>query len=76
MAMNRVNQERLLYENQLRIYRDQLASLKDPNAPEQAAERKRRQVGRTRTTKSRNTKTRSPRRGNAIRKTIRMCSGW
>jgi uncharacterized protein involved in exopolysaccharide biosynthesis len=39
MAMNRVNQERLLYENQLRIYRDQLASLKDTNAPEQAAER-------------------------------------
>jgi uncharacterized protein involved in exopolysaccharide biosynthesis len=34
MAMNRVNQERLLYENQLRIYRDQLASLKDPSAPE------------------------------------------
>ena len=29
MSMNRVNQERLLYENQLRIYRDQLASLKD-----------------------------------------------
>jgi uncharacterized protein involved in exopolysaccharide biosynthesis len=39
MAVNRVNQERLLYENQLRIYRDQMASLKDPNAPEQAAER-------------------------------------
>ena len=37
MTMNRVNQERLLYENQLRIYRDELASLKDPNAPEQAA---------------------------------------
>src|SRR5580692_8176633 len=34
MSMNRVNQERLLYENQLRIYRDQLASLKEPNAPE------------------------------------------
>lgn len=34
MSMNRVNQERLLYENQLRIYRDQLTSLKDPNAPE------------------------------------------
>ena len=45
MSMNRVNQERLLYENQLRIYRDQLASLKDPNAPEQAAERERRQIG-------------------------------
>ena len=39
MSMNRVNQERLLYENQLRIYRGQLASLKDPNAPQQAAER-------------------------------------
>jgi uncharacterized protein involved in exopolysaccharide biosynthesis len=39
MSMNRVNQERLLYENQLRIYRDQLASLKDPNAPEQVIER-------------------------------------
>jgi uncharacterized protein involved in exopolysaccharide biosynthesis len=39
MSMNRVNQERLLFENQLRIYRDQLASLKDPNALEQAAER-------------------------------------
>jgi uncharacterized protein involved in exopolysaccharide biosynthesis len=39
MSMNRVNQERLLYENQLRIYRDQLASLKDPNALQQAAER-------------------------------------
>jgi uncharacterized protein involved in exopolysaccharide biosynthesis len=38
MSMNRVNQERLLYENQLRIYRDQLASLKDPNALQQAAE--------------------------------------
>lgn len=37
MMMNRVNQERLLYENQLRIYRDELASLKDPNAPEQAS---------------------------------------
>ena len=39
MSMNRVNQERLLYENQLRIYRGQLDALKDPNAPEQAAER-------------------------------------
>jgi len=36
--MNRVNQERLLYENQLRIYRGQLAALKEGNAPEQAAE--------------------------------------
>ncbi|MBZ5607901.1 MAG: hypothetical protein LAP38_06580 [Acidobacteriia bacterium] len=32
MSMNRVNQERLLNENQLRIYREQLASLKDPSA--------------------------------------------
>jgi uncharacterized protein involved in exopolysaccharide biosynthesis len=40
MSMNRVNQERLLYENQLRIYRGQLASLKEGNAPEQAAERR------------------------------------
>lgn len=39
MAMNRVNQERMLYENQVRIDRDQLASLKDPNAPEHAADR-------------------------------------
>jgi succinoglycan biosynthesis transport protein ExoP len=38
MSMNRVNQERLLYENQLRIYRGQLAALKEGNAPEQAAE--------------------------------------
>src|ERR1700733_4109315 len=37
MSLNRVNQERLLYENQLRIYRDQAASLKDMNAPEQMA---------------------------------------
>jgi uncharacterized protein involved in exopolysaccharide biosynthesis len=34
-AMNRVNQERLLYENQLRIYREQLSSLKDPNPQDQ-----------------------------------------
>ncbi len=39
MSMNRVNQERLLYENQLRIYRGQLAALKEGNAPEQAAQR-------------------------------------
>src|SRR5882762_3754003 len=36
-AMNRVNQEKLLYENQLRIYRERLQTLKDPNANEQAA---------------------------------------
>ncbi len=35
MSMNRVNLERLLYENQLRIYGDQLGSLKDPNALQQ-----------------------------------------
>jgi succinoglycan biosynthesis transport protein ExoP len=36
-AMNRVNQEKLLYENQLRILRERLQTLKDPNANEQAA---------------------------------------
>jgi protein tyrosine kinase modulator len=36
LSMNRVNQEKLLQENQLHIYRDQLASLKDPNAQEVA----------------------------------------
>jgi len=40
MSMNRVNQERLLYDNQLRIYRGQLVSLKEGNAPEQAVERR------------------------------------
>jgi uncharacterized protein involved in exopolysaccharide biosynthesis len=40
MSMNRVNQERLLYDNQLRINRGQLLSLKDGSAPEQAAERR------------------------------------
>jgi polysaccharide chain length determinant protein (PEP-CTERM system associated) len=35
-AMNRVNQEKLLFENQLRIYREQLSSLKDPIVQEQA----------------------------------------
>ncbi|HYL38796.1 MAG TPA: Wzz/FepE/Etk N-terminal domain-containing protein [Bryobacteraceae bacterium] len=40
LSMNRVNQERLLNENQLRIYREQLASLKDPNAPEAAVQQK------------------------------------
>jgi uncharacterized protein involved in exopolysaccharide biosynthesis len=34
MSMNRVNQERLLHENQLRIYREQIASLKDPSVLE------------------------------------------
>jgi polysaccharide biosynthesis transport protein len=39
-AMNRVNQEKLLYENQLRIYRERLQSLKDPNASEQTQQQK------------------------------------
>jgi len=38
LSMNRVNQERLLEENQLQIYRGQLASLKEPVAPEAAAQ--------------------------------------
>jgi uncharacterized protein involved in exopolysaccharide biosynthesis len=38
MSMNRVNQERLLNENQLRIYRDQLASLKDPSVQQSVAQ--------------------------------------
>jgi polysaccharide chain length determinant protein (PEP-CTERM system associated) len=39
-AMNRVNQEKLLFENQLRIYREQLLSLKDPVIQEQAVQQK------------------------------------
>jgi polysaccharide chain length determinant protein (PEP-CTERM system associated) len=39
-SMNRVNQEKLLFENQLRIYRDQLSSLKDPVVQEQALQQK------------------------------------
>jgi polysaccharide chain length determinant protein (PEP-CTERM system associated) len=39
-AMNRVNQEKLLYENQLRIYREQLSTLKDPVAQEQVLQQK------------------------------------
>jgi uncharacterized protein involved in exopolysaccharide biosynthesis len=39
-SMNRVNQEKLLYENQLRIYRDQLSGLKDPNVQEQVLQQK------------------------------------
>jgi polysaccharide chain length determinant protein (PEP-CTERM system associated) len=34
-SINRVNQEKLLAENQLRIYREQLSSLKDPNSQDQ-----------------------------------------
>jgi protein tyrosine kinase modulator len=40
LSMNRVNQEKLLEENQLQIYRGQLASLRDPAAPEAAAQQK------------------------------------
>jgi polysaccharide chain length determinant protein (PEP-CTERM system associated) len=39
-SMNRVNQEKLLYENQLRIFREQLSSLKDPNGQDQAQQQK------------------------------------
>lgn len=39
-SMNRVNQEKLLYENQLRIFREQLSSLKDPNSQDQAQQQK------------------------------------
>ena len=39
-AMNRVNQEKLLYENQLRIFRDQLSSLRDPVVGEQVLQQK------------------------------------
>jgi polysaccharide chain length determinant protein (PEP-CTERM system associated) len=38
-SMNRVNQEKLLYENQLRIFREQLSTLKDPNS-DQAQQQK------------------------------------
>ena len=40
LSMNRVNQERLLEENQLQIYRGQLGSLKDATTPEAAAQQK------------------------------------
>jgi len=39
-SMNRVNQEKLLDENQLRIFREQLSSLKDPNSEAQAQQQK------------------------------------
>ena len=39
-SMSRVNQEKLVLENQLRIYKDQYASMKDPNSLEQAAQQK------------------------------------
>jgi uncharacterized protein involved in exopolysaccharide biosynthesis len=40
LSMNRVNQEKLLEENQLQIDRGQLASSRDPAAPEAAAQQK------------------------------------
>jgi polysaccharide chain length determinant protein (PEP-CTERM system associated) len=39
-SMNRVNQEKLLFENQLRIYREQASSLKDPVVQEQVLQQK------------------------------------
>ena len=39
-SMNRVNQEKLLFENQLRIYREQLSTLKDPVIQEQVIQQK------------------------------------
>jgi polysaccharide biosynthesis transport protein len=39
-AMSRVNQEKLIYEGQLRTYRDQLSSLKDPNANDKVEQKK------------------------------------
>ena len=75
MALNRVNQERLLYENQLRIDSDQLASLKDPNAPERAAQpsddkpsEQDREIAQYEDALARP--------GNATRRTIRTYSGW
>ena len=44
-AMNRVNQEKLLYENQLRIYREQLSTLKDPVVQEQVLQQKNDKLG-------------------------------
>jgi len=39
-SMNRVNQEKLLYENQLRIFREQLSTLKDPVVQQQVLQQK------------------------------------
>ena len=39
-AMNRVTQEKLLYENQIRIYKEQLQNLKDPSAQDQVQQQK------------------------------------
>lgn len=40
LSINRVNQEKLLEENQLQIYRGQLATAKDSTLPEAAAQQK------------------------------------
>ena len=47
-SMNRVNQEKLLYENQLRIFREQLSALKDPQYPGPGSAAKERETGRKR----------------------------
>ena len=39
-SMSRVNQEKLVLENQLRIFRDQAASLKDPNQQDQVIQQR------------------------------------
>lgn len=39
-SMSRINQEKLLLESQLRILREQMASLKDPNANEQVQQQR------------------------------------
>src|ERR1700730_3389506 len=39
-SMSRVSQEKLLIENQMRIYREQLSSLKDPTLQDQAVQKK------------------------------------
>ncbi len=39
-SMGRVNQDKLLLENQLRIYKDNLSQLKDPSPQEQLAQQK------------------------------------
>ena len=44
-SMNRVNQEKLLFENQLRIYREQLSTLKDPVVQEQVLQQKNDKLG-------------------------------
>jgi len=39
-AMSRVNQEKLIYEGQLRAFREQLAAMKDPTVNEQVIQKK------------------------------------